>query len=422
MRIAVLGGGIVGVTTAWELAQDGHDVCLIEQRAELSAGTSFANGGQIAVGESGPWSTPDLARKLWQQKGAAHPPFRLRLRASPRQWLWLMRFLWNCAPPIHRRALLRNFALARYSQHCLAATRRKLGAGFAYDSEARGILQLYACRTSWRNAQAHAAYLREATGAQFATLDAAACVAHEPALAHAFGRGFYVGGVLSPGDESGDAHLFAQGLGARLKSAVRFHMGAEVQALREEGGRLVAVATDKGEVEADAAVVALGCASYGFLRRFGLRLPLLPLKGYSLTLPDVSSEAAAAPHASLTDYGQRLVLSRLGSRLRVAGYAELGFNGQMEKKRVAGLRQRLERLFPRAGDYERAEAWCGFRPMSADGAPFIGACRRAPRGVYVNTGHGSLGWTLAHGSARLLADMIAGNPPALDATQFAVAR
>jgi len=435
MRIAVLGGGIVGVTTAWELAEDGHEVSLIEQDADLAAGTSFANGGQIAVGESGPWSTPDLARRLWEQWGAAHPPFRLRLRMSPRQWRWLLQFLRQCAPPTHRRALVRNFLLARYSQQRLAATRRKLGGRLRYDAEARGILQLYACRRSWDSARRHASHLQDETGAQFATMDAAACVAHEPALAHAFERGLYVGGVLSPGDESGDARVFAQQLGASLAGRVRFHMGVRAEALRQERGKVVAVATDAGEIEADAVVVALGCASHWFLRRFGVSLPILPLKGYSLTLPNVSEAAGDAPHTSLTDYGQRLVLSRLGSRLRVAGYAEVGYGAAMESERVEGLRARLQRLFPAAGDYAAARPWCGFRPMSADGAPFIGAVRRSglarltgclrrppPQGLYVNAGHGSLGWTFAHGSARLLADLISNHPPALDADAFAAAR
>jgi D-amino-acid dehydrogenase len=410
MRVVILGAGVVGATSAWYLARAGHAVTVIDRQGAAALETSFANGGQISASHAEPWANPAAPRKILEWLGREDAPLLFRMRADWDQWIWSLKFLFECLPARTRANTRQILSLALYSRSQLQALRRELG--IAYDEQTRGILHLYTDRKDFARAVRQADALRD-FGIEREIKSAAQCVAIEPALAHA--RPELVGGMFSPSDESGDALKFTQSIAehaARL--GVRFRYGCSVERLEIEHGRVASVIVHdvhegaEEAVTADAYVVALGSYSPLVLKPIGLAIPVQPVKGYSITIP--LEEGDEAPQVSLTDEAAKIVFSRLGRRLRVAGTAELaGYDTEVNAARCEALVRRTFALFPRAGHPERAEHWTGLRPATPSNRPLIGRTRFP--NLFLNTGHGTLGWTLACGSARALADIVSGRRP-----------
>jgi len=408
MKILVLGAGVVGTTSAWYLARAGHRVTVLDRQPAAGLETSFANGGQISVSHAEPWANPHVFARLRQWLGREDAPLLWRWRLDPAQLAWGLRFLGECRPGATRRNMAAIVALALYSRRQLGLLRRELD--LRYDHLERGILHIYTDRRELAAATAAARAMRE-LGVERETIDADACVRIEPALADA--RHLLVGGDYTSADESGDAHRFTQALAARAAEAgVTFRHGLRIVRLAADGPRLsgVAAAGPDGEewLSADAYVVALGSYSPLLLRPLGIGIPVYPAKGYSVTLHLAGD--GRAPSVSITDDERKLVLSRLGDRLRVAGTAEFnGYDLEPNALRSQALMQRIRQLFPRLEIAGEPEFWCGLRPATPSNRPLIGRSRLA--NLWLNTGHGTLGWTLACGSAAALADLIEGRRP-----------
>ena len=407
MKIVVLGAGVVGVASAWYLARTGHEVTLVDRHAEPGRETSFANGGQVAAGHAEPWASPAVLSKVLRWLGREDAPLLFRPRADREQWRWALRFALECLPGRFARNSRQLAGLARYSRDCLGALREETG--IEYHRVARGILHFCTEHAEFEALAKHAQAMRP-LGIEREIKSAAECHDLEPALRASQAR--VVGGVYSPRDESGDAHAFTVGL-AQLaaQKGVRFLRDSTVQALEVAGERVSAVRTSDGErLQADAFVVALGSYSARLLAPLGIAIPVYPLKGYSVTLTLPDELAAHAPTVSLTDEAHKLVISRFGARLRCAGTAELtGYDTGINKPRCEAIVRRLRELFPGLARAGAGEFWAGLRPATPSNVPVIGRTRFG--NLYLNTGHGTLGWTLAAGSGRALADLIAGRNP-----------
>jgi D-amino-acid dehydrogenase len=407
VKIVVLGGGVVGVAGAWYLAAAGHEVTLIERREAPGLETSFANGGQIAAGHAQPWAKPGALLQILSWLGREDAPLLFRPRASWAQWEWGLRFLYECLPGRFERHVRTLAALAAYSRECLRALRRELG--LRYDQLERGILQFATCQKDFEAMARHAETLH-ALGAACQVKSATECLELEPALRHSSEP--VVGGVYDPDDESGDAWRFTQEL-ARIAASrgVAFRFGAAVEAIEAEGDRVTQIRLNDGSIgKADAYVVSLASYSPLLLKPLDIRIPVYPLKGYSITLPLGPAELAAAPTVSLTDEAYKIVISRLGSRLRAAGTAELaGYDTSVNTGRCAAIARRVRSLFPALGAVTTVENWTGLRPATPSNVPVIGRTRL--KNLFLNTGHGTLGWTLACGSGAALADIVSGRQP-----------
>ena len=416
MHVVVLGAGVTGVTAAWYLSKAGHDVTVLERQPTAGMETSFANGGQISVSHAEPWANPHAPLQIVKWLAREDAPLLFRLRADWRQWLWGLAFLRECTPARTRHNIAQLVNLGLHSRAALQKLRADTG--LEYDQVTRGILHFYTSEKEWEHAQQAAAVMRE-YGCELEMVDAAACVAIEPALESAQHQ--ITGASMTRSDESGDAHKFTQGL-ARLciEAGVQFRYGVTIEALsvsgagaarRMEGAR---IRNETGAVEtvnADACVLCLGSYSPLLARPLGLSLNIYPAKGYSVTMP--VADAARAPTVSLTDDEYKLVFSRLGDRLRVAGTAELnGYNTELNVVRCNAILQRAQALFPDAGDASRAQFWTGLRPATPSNVPYIGTSRIAK--LYLNTGHGTLGWTHACGSGQAIADIVSGREPEVD--------
>ena len=407
MKVLVLGAGVVGVTGAWYLAEAGHEVTVIERRDGAGLETSFANGGQISAGHAEPWAKPAAIPQILRWLGREDAPLLFRPRADWAQWEWGLRFLLECLPGRFERHSRTLAALAAYSHDCLHDLRNRTA--IRYDELARGILQFATSRRDFEALARHVEAMRP-LGIRREVKSAAECIALEPALGSS--RVAICGGVYDPKDESGDAHRFTRELAAlAMQRAVKFRYGAIVEAIEAQNGRVSAIRLQGGErATADGYVVSLGSYSRLFLSPLAIRVPVYPLKGYSITLPLGPVEAAAAPTVSLTDEAAKIVISRLGARLRAAGTAELtGYDTSINAARCAAITRRVRELFPRLGAATVAENWTGLRPATPNNVPVIGRTRLA--NLFLNTGHGTLGWTLACGSGRALADLVSGRVP-----------
>ncbi len=412
MKVIVLGAGVIGVTSAWYLRQAGHEVTVVERQPAAGLETSFANGGQLSASHAEPWANPDVFRKLFKWLGREDAPLLFRPRADLAQWVWGARFLFECLPQCARANARQIFSLAHYSADALRALRRETG--ITYDELARGILSFY---TDPRELH-HAAELAEtmrAWGCVREIKTADECVAIEPALRHAQSQ--LAGGLYAPDDESGDAHLFTERLAALCEAqGVMFRYSHCVRHLHRAGGGIAGIEVERpqGGAEtlcADAYVVALGSYGAQLLNRVGITIPVYPVKGYSVTLP--TGPQHQAPAVSLTDESHKLVFSRLGERLRIAGTAELAsYDIAINTVRCEAIVRRVFELFPDAGERGRAELWAGLRPATPGNVPLIGGTRYP--NLYLNTGHGTLGWTLACGSGRAIADIVSGARPDVD--------
>lgn len=411
MHIAVLGGGVVGITTAWYLRSKGFSVTVFDRQPGPALETSFANGGQISVSHAEPWASPRTPLKALRWLAHEDAPLLFRLRADRALLSWSLRFLHECLPWRTRANIGRIVDLARYSRSELKSLRAQLvgDASLHYNQLERGILHIYTDRREYAHAVRAASVLRQ-FGCDRRPVTVDECINIEPALAAV--RKDLVGGDFTVEDESGDAHVFTRSLADRCRQVgVNFRFGTTVTALRHDGRRIGSLVTLQGErIEADGFVVATGSFSPMLLAPLGIRLPVYPAKGYSLTIP--LSADSVAPQTSLTDDAHKIVFSRLGDKLRVAGTAEFGgFDLRPNAVREAALMRRVNELFPDLRPAGPPASWCGLRPVTPGSVPFIGASRY--ENLWVNTGHGTLGWTMACGSAAALSDLIGGAVPAI---------
>ena len=412
MKVIVLGAGVIGTATAWYSALSGHEVTVVERREGPGLETSFANGGQISAGHAEPWANPDTPRKILAWLGREDAPLLFRPQADPSQWRWGLRFLYECASWRTRENIADIVKLALYSRASLQRLRDETG--IQYDQVLRGILHYYTDRRDFDTAVAHAGQMR-AFGLEREVKSVDEAIAIEPALARSRDR--LVGATYVASDESGDAHKFTCTLAGLAEArGVTFRYHHAILGLKRDGDRVAGVvvkhaAGEEETLKADAYVVALGAYSPLLTRPIGLDLPVYPAKGYSASI-EIADERLA-PEVSLTDEAAKLVFSRLGNRLRVAGTAELaGYSTEVNPVRCAAIVRRAAEIFPGAGHYDRPQFWAGLRPATPSNVPLIGRTRFA--NLYLNTGHGTLGWTLACGSGRALADILSGRRPEVD--------
>jgi D-amino-acid dehydrogenase len=415
LKVIVLGSGVVGVTSAWYLAQAGHDVTVIDRQRAAGLETSFANAGQVSPGMSAPWAGPDTPRKaiLWMMM--RHRPL-VFWPVPDRQLLdWVTRFLGNCNADAYARNKARMVRLAEYSRDKLRDLRTVTG--ITYDDGQRGLLQLFRTQKQADHVHDDTAVL-DGLGVPYTILDRAGCIAQEPALADVADK--FVGGLRLPGDETGDAHIFTTRLAEMAEAAgVVFRYGVSIERLLSEGGRITGVVTKAGTLTADNYVVALGSYSPALLRAVGVDLPIYPVKGYSITMP--VADEAAAPLSTVMDETFKVAITRLGDRIRVGGTAELaGYSNTLREPRRQTLLHSVTELFPHGGDVARAEFWTGLRPMTPDGPPVIG--RTKITNLWLNTGHGTLGWTMSCGSGALLADLMSGKLPNIEHADLGIER
>lgn len=415
MKVVVLGGGVIGVTTAHFLSGAGHEVSVIERRDGVGLETSFANGGQISVSHAAPWSRPELPGQLLRWMGRRDAPFRMVPQLDPHMWRWGVSFLRNCTPDRFHENAVRLQRLSRYSQRMLTVVRESTGIRF--DHSARGILSVFRTPQAYEAAAGHAEALRR-EGVSKEVLDARECLRREPALEDAATP--IAGGIYSPLDECGDAHVFTRELAIYCERiGVRFHYNERAVSIDTSGDAVTGVKTDGGTRKADAIVVAMGSESPLFTRRLGVSLPVYPVKGYSVTLPVEGHNNA--PSMGIADEERKVVVARLGGKLRAAGTAELvGYDRRIDERRARSVLKPLLELFPNGSDPGQVAFWTGLRPMTPDGSPVIGKTRF--RNLFLNTGHGSVGWTLACGSAKLVSDMMSGRDPEIDPSQWALDR
>ena len=423
MRVIVLGAGLLGVTSAYFLSQLGHEVTVIDRQATPGAETSFANGGQISVSHAEPWANPSAPLKVLQWLGQEDAPLLFRLRADMRQWLWGLSFLRNCTPARTRHNIEQIVNLGTYGRDTLQQLRA--ATGIQYDQRTQGILHFYTNQKEFDGALAPAEQMR-ALGCERQVISADEAVRIEPALAHI--RPQLAGATFTAEDESGDANRFTRELAQRCEAAgVHFRMGHHITALREVAGQIDHVEVTNAEgrferVRGDAFVLAMGSFSPLLAQPLGIHLPIYPAKGYSVTLP--VKDASKAHQVSLTDDEFKLVFSRYTSEsggdrlqgrdvLRVAGTAELnGYDRNLNPVRCEAIVRRVEQLFPGAGDTTQAQFWTGLRPATPSNVPLIGKTRIG--NLFLNTGHGTLGWTHACGSGKSLADIVSGRVPEVD--------
>lgn len=415
MHIIVLGSGIIGVTTAYYLARDGHQVSVIDRQPEAAMETSQANAGQISPGYSAPWAAPGIPLKALKWMLSKHSPLVVRPKLDPYMWRWMGQMLSNCTQHRYDLNKGRMLRLAEYSRQSFQSLRQETG--IEYDQRSLGTLQLFRSQKQLDAAINDMAVL-DRLEVPYELLDRAGCIAAEPALAKVSDK--ILGGLRLPLDETGDCFKFTQELATRCTDlGVKFHYGAAIHSVSHSAGRVTGIATDQGTFSGDAYVSALGSYSRPLLKPLGLDLPIYPVKGYSITLP--IKDADSAPVSTVMDETYKVAITRLGDRIRVGGTAELtGFDLALRDKRIATLKHVVNDLFPDGGAIQQADPWTGLRPMTPDGAPILG--QTAYSNLYLNTGHGTLGWTMSCGSGRLLAEMIAQRDPAISTEGLTLAR
>ncbi|MFC3124543.1 D-amino acid dehydrogenase [Pseudoroseomonas globiformis] len=415
MKVLVLGAGVVGVTSAYYLARAGHEVEVVDRQQGAGLETSFANAGQVSFGYSSPWAGPGIPAKAVKWIFQKHSPLVIRPKLDPVQWTWLWQMLKNCNEAAYKTNKSRMVRVADYSRTALADLRSETG--IEYDGREQGTLQLFRTQAQLDGIGGDLRVL-EQYGVPYEVLDRAGCIAAEPALARVGEK--FVGGLRLPQDETGDAHLFTQRLATICEGmGVVFRYGTEIERLVMQGDDVAGVATGDGVISADRYLLALGSYSPQLLTPLGLSLPVYPVKGYSITLP--VADEAAAPVSTVMDETYKIAITRLGSRIRVGGTAEIaGFDTSLREERRQTLLHSVMDLYPGGGDPARAVFWCGLRPMTPDGTPVIGPTRYPS--LFLNTGHGTLGWTMSCGSGKLAADLVTGQRPNIEHEDLAVSR
>jgi len=414
MRVIVLGSGVVGVTTAYYLALAGHEVTVIDRQPGPALETSFANAGQISPGYASPWAAPGIPLKAAKWLFQRHAPLSIKPDGTLFQLQWMWEMYRNCDPARYAVNKERMVRLAEYSRDCMRQLRRDTG--IAYEGRQQGTVQLFRTQQQFDSAAKDIDVLRDA-GVAYEVLQGAQLAAAEPALANVAHK--LVGGLRLPNDETGDCQLFTTRLTAMARDlGVRFEFDTTVRRLEQAGGEIAGIVTDKGVFTAEQYVLATGSHTRALLQRW-FPVPVYPMKGYSLTVPIV--DAARAPVSTILDETYKIAVTRFDDRIRVGGMAELsGFNLDLNPRRRETLELVVNDLFPGAGDTAQASFWTGLRPMTPDSTPIVGATPL--RNLFLNTGHGTLGWTMAAGSAMVIADLVGGKTPAIRADDLAVFR
>jgi D-amino-acid dehydrogenase len=415
MKVLVLGGGVIGVSVAYYLARAGHEVELVERQSGAALETSFGNAGEISPGYSSPWAGPGVPLKAIKWLLMQHSPLVIQPLLDPAMWRWGLSMLANCTERAYALNKSRMVPIAEYSRDCMKLLRAETG--IAYDDRAQGTLQLFRTQQQLDGIGGDVAILKQ-YGVPFEVLDRAGFCAVEPALKLTQEK--FIGALRLPNDETGDCFKFTQKL-AEMAAAlgVKFRYDTRIQSLQVGGGAITGVHTDAGLLRADRTVLALGSFSPPLLAPVGIRVPVYPVKGYSITVPIV--DAAGAPESTVMDETHKVAVTRLGDRIRVGGTAELGgYSLALRESRRATLAHVVSDLVPTGGDVAKASFWCGLRPMTPDGTPIVGAT--PVRNLLLATGHGTLGWTMAAGTGRVIADLISGREPEIDVSALGVSR
>lgn len=415
MRIIVMGAGVIGITSAWYLAKAGHQVTVIDRQPGPALETSFANAGEISPGYSAPWAAPGIPLKAMKWMFERHAPLVLHPTLDAERIRWMFEMLGNCTSKAYAINKSRMVRLAEYSRDVLTELRAETGVSF--DERQQGTLQVFRTQKQVDAAEKDIAVLK-ADGVPFEVLDREGCIRAEPGLAGASHR--IAGGLRLPGDETGDCFKFTNALAEKAAAlGVTFLYGTDVTAIEQDGAKITGVQTSKGRMEADSYVLAFGPYAPHLAKPLGIRLPIQPLKGYSITVPII--DESRAPVSTVMDETYKVAITRLGDRIRVGGLAEIaGYDLTLQQRRRETLELSLGDMFGGAGNVGAATFWTGLRPMTPDGTPIVGATKFA--NLWTNTGHGTLGWTMSTGSAKLLADMIDGRSLDIDPEGFSVAR
>ena len=415
MKIVILGSGVIGTTAAWYLARAGHEVTVLDRQPAPALETSFANAGEVSPGYSAPWAGPGVPIKAIKWLLMHHSPLVIKPMLDLAMWRWGLGMLRNCTEARYAVNKARMVRLAEYSRDCLVALRAETG--IAYDQRMQGTLQLFRTQKQLDGVGKDVQVL-QASGVPYQVLDRAGYLRYEPALAAVQHK--FIGALRLPGDETGDCFLFTQRLADMAKQmGVQFRFGVRIRALQRDANGITAVDTDAGPVQADKYLLALGSYSTAMLAPLGLRIPVYPVKGFSITVP--ITDPAGAPESTIMDETHKVAVTRLGSRIRVGGTAQLsGFDLELNEGRRRTLEFVCSDLFPHGGDLARAEFWTGLRPMTPDGTPLVGPT--ALPNLWLATGHGTLGWTMAAGTGALLADWMSGRTPAIDTEGLTIAR
>ncbi len=419
MKVLVLGGGVIGVSTAYYLAKAGHEVELVDRQSGPALETSFANAGEGSPGYSAPWAGPGVPVKAIKWMLMQHSPLVIWPLLDPAMWRWGAAMLANCTARAYALNKSRMVPIAEYSRDVLKALRAETG--IAYDDRAQGTLQLFRTQKQLDGIGGDVDVLRQ-YGVPFEVLDREGFCRVEPALKHTQHK--FVGALRLPGDETGDCFLFTNRLAVMAAElGVKFRWNTRIDGLQVGGGAITGVftsgPTDAGLLKADRVVLALGSYSPKLLEPVGLRIPVYPVKGYSITVP--ITDAAAAPESTIMDETHKVAVTRLGDRIRVGGTAELGgYSLALREPRRATLEHVVTDLFPNGGDVGKASFWCGLRPMTPDGTPIVGPT--PVQNLLLATGHGTLGWTMACGTGRVIADLVSGRQPEIDVSGLAMAR
>jgi D-amino-acid dehydrogenase len=415
MKVLILGSGVIGVTAAYFLAKAGNEVTVIDRQPGPALETSFGNAGELSYGYASPWAGPGIPVKAIKWLLMPDGPLVIRPMLDPRMWIWGMRLLANCTERAYALNKSRMVRLAEYSNAQMVALRGLNGLNF--EGRERGTLQLFRTQKQLDHIHGDVEVLTQ-YGVDFEVLDPQGCIAAEPGLATA--RVPFVGALRLPDDDTGDCKLFTEGM-ARLAEGlgVTFHYGTTIDGIEAEGERVSGVRTSRGTLTADAYVGSLGSYTPLLVAPLGIHLPVYPIKGYSLTVP-ITNEAVA-PVSTVMDETYKVATTRFDDRIRVGGTAEIaGWDMTLRPHRRGPLDRSLSDLFPEAGDLSRASFWCGLRPMTPDGTPVLGRTKYG--NLYLSTGHGTLGWTMAAGSGRVLADMISGREPEIETSDLGLSR
>ncbi|AZP12950.1 D-amino acid dehydrogenase [Undibacterium parvum] len=406
MKIVILGAGVIGTASAYYLAKTGHEVTVLERQPAPGLETSYANAGEVSPGYSAPWAGPGIPLKAIKWLMMRHSPLAIRPSLDPQMWRWVTQMLMNCTTKRYEINKGRMLRMAEYSRDVLQQLRSDTG--IHYDERTQGTLQLFRDQKQLDAAATDIAIL-ERYGVPYELLDKAACLKVEPALKHVQHK--FVGALRLPGDETGDCFKFTQSLAQLAEGlGVKFKYGVSIEKLVANGDKISSVKTSIGDVTADSFVLALGSYSPILLRELGIKIPVYPIKGYSITVPII--DADCAPESTVMDETYKVAITRLGDRIRVGGTAEItGYNLDLRAARKETLVHSVTDLFPNGGDIEKAEFWTGLRPMTPDGTPIVGPTPY--RNLFLNTGHGTLGWTMACGSGQFIADVVSGKRPAI---------
>lgn len=404
MKVIVLGSGVIGTSVAYYLAKSGHEVEVIDRQAGPALETSFANAGEVSPGYSSPWAGPGVPMKAIKWMLMRHSPLVIWPVLDPNMWRWGLSMLANCTEKAYAINKSRMVPIAEYSRDCLKELRAETG--IAYDDRAQGTLQLFRTQAQMDGIAKDVEVLQDYK-VPFEVLDRAGFVKVEPALKLTQEK--FVGALRLPGDETGDCFKFTNRLAEMAEAlGVKFRYNTSIDGIEVSGGKVTGVRTSAGTLTADHYVTALGSFTPHLVKPIGIHIPVYPVKGYSITVP--ITDANFAPESTIMDESHKVAVTRLGDRIRVGGTAELaGFDMTLRESRRETLNHVLTDLFPKGGDVSKATFWCGLRPMTPDGTPIVGPTPYA--NMMLATGHGTLGWTMAAGTARIIDDLISGRKP-----------